>query len=228
MKHFLPSFPYIAGSNRSLKKSDSGWYKSIFKRVMDVTISIIILPVVMPLVLILVVLTRLDGGPGFYVQSRVGKNGNTFKCWKIRTMVDGADNILAGYLSENPQASEEWKRDQKLQHDPRITKVGAFMRRTSLDELPQIWNVLRGEMSLVGPRPFLPDQECIYSTGSGANAYYTVRPGISGLWQVSARNSISFKDRVGLDAEYVNTLSLLNDLKILFKTAAVVVNATGV
>ncbi len=144
--------------------------------------------------------------------------------WKIRTMVSDSDERLARYLRENPAAREEWARNQKLRSDPRITPYGRFLRKTSLDELPQLWNVLTGDMSLIGPRPMMPHQRALYH----GTSYYALRPGISGYWQVSDRNESEFKARVDFDDLYDRTVSLATDIRLLVKTAWVVVRGTGV
>jgi lipopolysaccharide/colanic/teichoic acid biosynthesis glycosyltransferase len=157
------------------------------------------------------------------MQKRVGRNGRIFKMWKLRSMVPNADALLQSYLATNPAARAEWDRDQKLRHDPRITRIGHLIRKTSIDELPQLWNVFVGDMSLVGPRPMMPCQQEIYP----GTAYYALRPGITGFWQTSARNESSFSERAGFDTDYLSKLSLLTDLKILMRTVRVVVHGTG-
>jgi len=181
------------------------------------------LPVVLPVMVLMVVLAALDGSSPFYWQRRVGRNGRIFNMMKIRTMVPNADQILQDYLDQNPAARREWNEKQKLSHDPRITWIGAILRRTSLDELPQLWNVLRGDMSLIGPRPMMVEQQELYA----GTDYYRVRPGITGLWQVSARNRSSFAAREKFDSEYFHTLSLKTDLSILLRTFGVVMRCTG-
>lgn len=165
-----------------------------------------------------------DRGSIFFGHRRIGKNGKVFKCWKIRTMVVGAEQKLIKYLAENPEAAEEWKRDHKLENDPRITKLGAFLRRTSLDEFPQLWNVLRGEMSLVGPRPIVRSE--LHKYGEHRTSYMSMKPGVTGLWQVSGRNDISYDERVGLDVQYLSSISIAEDMTILLKTAKAVLART--
>jgi exopolysaccharide production protein ExoY len=200
-----------------------GVYRSLFKRSADIFLVILSLPASVPLILLLAFLVAIDGGQPFYAQDRVGRGGRIFKFWKLRTMVPNAKAHLAEYLSTNAEAREEWELNQKLRNDPRITPIGRFLRKTSLDELPQLWNVLIGDMSLVGPRPMMPEQQRLYPGG----AYYALRPGITGLWQVSDRNDCSFSQRADFDAEYYARLSLGMDIKILISTVAVVLNATG-
>jgi lipopolysaccharide/colanic/teichoic acid biosynthesis glycosyltransferase len=166
-----------------------------------------------------------SGGPAIYMQPRYGKNGKVFRFYKFRTMASDADFVLAQHLRENPAARREWQMFQKLEHDPRITRFGAFLRRYSIDEFPQFWNVLKGDMSMVGPRPCMFAQKDLY--GPYWDYYCAVRPGITGLWQISGRNEVSYRRRAAMDAEYVATLSLLRDIVILLKTFRVVVGARG-
>jgi lipopolysaccharide/colanic/teichoic acid biosynthesis glycosyltransferase len=159
------------------------------------------------------------------MQPRYGRNGKVFRFYKFRTMVPDADMVLARHLRENEAARREWQKFQKLEHDPRITRFGAFLRKYSIDEFPQFWNVLRGDMSMVGPRPCMFAQKELY--GAYWDHYCAVRPGITGLWQVSGRNEVSYRRRAAMDAEYVVTLSMHGDLLILLKTFAVVARARG-
>jgi exopolysaccharide production protein ExoY len=220
----IASGPITAPNGRSTRLR-SGLYASVGKRVMDLILAFALLPILVPVIAVLWALTRLDGGPGFFGHKRVGRNRRLFSCWKIRTMVPDAEAKLKQYLSENPDAMAEWQRDFKLDNDPRITRLGNFLRRTSLDELPQIWNVITGEMSFVGPRPVVQDELLRY--GDAAEVYLSVRPGITGLWQVSGRNDISYADRIRLDRIYAARYSMLQDTKILAKTATVVLFPTG-
>ncbi len=204
-----------------------GLYLRGGKRVLDIVVSLLVLPIVLPTVLGLWAVMFLNGGSGFYAQLRVGRGGRLFRCLKIRTMAPDADRLLETYLAGDPDAAAEWHRNQKLRNDPRITRFGRLLRRTSLDELPQIWNVLRGDMSLVGPRPFTPDQKALYDAETPAGSYYRLRPGITGPWQVGPRNLGAFADRVRYDEEYAANVSLWRDLGIGLKTVAVVLRATG-
>ena len=190
----------------------------------DFVAALALLPVAALLIGILAFLVRLDGGPAFYRQARVGKDGRNFTLWKLRTMVPEAEKRLQEYLRENMAARIEWDRTQKLRDDPRITAVGKYLRKYSLDELPQLLNVLLGHMSLVGPRPMCPDQRSEYP----GVAYYDMRPGITGLWQVSERNSCSFAERAMYDTRYAGIMSFGTDLRILVMTAMVVLRGTGV
>ena len=193
------------------------------KRALDVAIVVLAAPLVLLVVGILALLVALDGGQPFYTQDRVGRNRRHYKIWKLRSMVAGADEKLEGFLACNPEARAEWNKTQKLKSDPRITSFGLFLRRSSLDELPQLWNVLRGDMSLVGPRPMMPAQMALYP----GSAYYDLRPGITGSWQVSARNESSFEDRAKFDTAYGKNVTLAQDARILFATVEVVLKGTG-
>ncbi len=195
------------------------------KRIFDVTLALALLVVIAPLLLVIAVLVSLDGGPILYRHSRVGRGITPFDCLKFRTMIVDADHCLTEYLGHHPKASDEWARDQKLMFDPRITPIGKVLRRTSFDELPQIFNVLRGEMSLVGPRPVTSAELARYKEHVGA--YASVLPGITGLWQVSGRNDVSYQRRVELDVDYVRRQTLLLDLIILARTPRVILSSTG-
>ena len=168
---------------------------------------------------------RVDGAPIFFGHHRVGREGRLFRCLKFRTMRRDAEQVLAGVLANDPVLRTAWERDQKLPDDPRITPVGHFLRKTSLDELPQLINVLRGEMRLVGPRPITRPELTRY--GRVRWLYMQVPPGITGLWQVSGRNCTTYAERVALDQAYINAASPLLDLKILLRTVAVVVTGHG-
>lgn len=198
-------------------------YRRLFKRPLDVLLVLFGMPIVAPVVLILALIVWSDGGRPFYSQMRVGRNGRQYRMWKLRSMVVDADARLSSYLASNEEARQEWETTQKLRDDPRITRVGRFIRRSSLDELPQLWNVLKGEMSLIGPRPMMPCQEGMYE----CEAYYRVRPGITGFWQTAGRNDTSFADRAWYDERYERDLSFVNDAAILIRTVGVVLKATG-
>ncbi|HJT44110.1 MAG TPA: sugar transferase [Rhizomicrobium sp.] len=164
-------------------------------------------------------------GNPIFSQRRVGRDGKLFSCYKFRSMVNNAEQVLEDYLRDNPAAQEEWLRNFKLAHDPRITPMGAFLRKSSLDELPQLFNVLRGDMSLVGPRPIVPAEVPRYA--GRIRAYQKVRPGLTGLWQVSGRNLVSYRRRVALDAFYARERSIALDVVILVKTVGVVIGGKG-
>lgn len=200
-----------------------GIYRNSLKRVLDVAAVLITAPFVLPLVLLLAGLVKLYGGDAFYKCRRIGRGGQVFPMLKLCTMVPDADNILASYLEHNPEAAAEWNKTQKLKNDPRITTVGRVLRKTSLDELPQLWNVLVGDMSLVGPRPMMANQRDLYP----GTAYYGLRPGVTGPWQVSDRNEAEFADRARFDQEYDDSLSLPGDLSLLLRTVRTVVRGTG-
>lgn len=198
-------------------------YRDLGKRVLDVSIVLLgALPVVF-VTLVLAVLIALDGKSPFFLQKRIGLNGRVFHMWKLRSMVADAEGRLEAYLASDPDARKEWNRNQKLRNDPRITKVGRIIRKTSLDELPQLWNVLRGDMSLVGPRPMLLSQQDLYP----GTAYYALRPGITGFWQISVRNESSFAERASFDTDYLRKMSFRADLSVLAKTFRVVLRGTG-
>ncbi|MDG2615177.1 undecaprenyl-phosphate galactose phosphotransferase WbaP [Thermoleptolyngbya sichuanensis XZ-Cy5] len=181
---------------------------------------------VLPFIILIAALIRLDSpGPIFYGQTRIGQNGESFKAWKFRSMVQNADQVLHDYLEAHPKLRRSWERDHKLRRDPRVTRVGRFLRQTSLDELPQLWNILRGEMSLVGPRPIVDEEIPRY--GDKFALYTKVTPGLTGLWQVSGRNNLSYKERVNLDAYYVRNWSVWLDLYILMRTVWVVLSGEG-
>jgi len=196
-----------------------------FKRAMDVVGSGVALVLASPVFFVLAVLVRCDGGPAIFGHNRIGLKGKTFRCLKFRSMVLNADQALAELLSKDPAARAEWKATQKLKDDPRVTKIGAVMRRLSLDELPQLINVFKGDMSLVGPRPVVFAETLRYE--KEIEFYYRVRPGLTGLWQVSGRSDVSFKRRVQMDSWYVRNWSLWHDIAIICKTIPVVFNRNG-
>lgn len=195
------------------------------KRIFDVFGALFLIIAFLPLVIPIVVAMSVSGGSIIYKHRRVGRYGKIFKCYKFRTMVPNADKVLQELLDRDPQAKVEWLRDHKLRTDPRITFIGTFLRRTSLDELPQLLNVLRGQMSLVGPRPVIKDELLRY--GRSASAYLSVKPGLTGLWQVSGRNNLDYRRRVALDVYYVRNQSLLLDFFILLKTIRVILVGDG-
>jgi lipopolysaccharide/colanic/teichoic acid biosynthesis glycosyltransferase len=201
----------------------TGLYRHGVKRLFDTLAVLAALPVVLPLILVLALLVARDGGSPFYRQTRVGRGGRLYSMWKLRSMVVDADARLAAHLEANPAARAEWESTQKLKCDPRITRFGRLIRKTSLDELPQLLNVLVGDMSLVGPRPMMPEQQEMYP----GRAYYALRPGITGIWQVSERNNCTFADRARFDAAYERDVSLGTDLKLLMATVRVVLRGTG-
>ena len=197
----------------------------LIKRCFDLAASICVLIVGAPILLWIAAKVMASGRPIFYGHKRVGQNGKHFLCYKFRTMAVNADVLLKELLERDPEARAEWDRDFKLKNDPRITSIGQFLRRTSLDELPQLWNVLKGEMSLVGPRPVVDAELERY--GPQVDYYLEAKPGVTGLWQVSGRNDVSYDTRVYLDAWYVKNWSLFNDIVILLKTVKVIFKKDG-
>lgn len=204
--------------------SDPG-FGGVAKRARDILGALAMLIFFAPLMAVIFVCVRRDGGPGIFAHERVGKNGVTFRCYKFRSMVPNAEQVLKDILVCNEQFRKDWETDQKLRNDPRITRIGAFLRRKSLDELPQLFNVLKGDMSLVGPRPITRDEVQRY--GDRIAYYYSIRPGLTGAWQVSGRNEVSYEERVALDVAYLRNRTFVNDIFILLKTVRVVLNGRG-
>jgi len=198
----------------------------LLKRWLDLFLATLASPVIILLAPIIGVLLKVTSpGPVFFGHDRIGENGRRFKAWKFRTMVIEGDRRLERYLAENPQARDEWEQTQKLNDDPRVTRIGRWLRWTSLDELPQIWNVFAGEMSIVGPRPIITEEAAKYAASFGL--YTRVRPGITGLWQVSGRNNTTYAERVSLDSFYVRNWSVWFDLYILTRTLRAVLTGHG-
>jgi Undecaprenyl-phosphate galactose phosphotransferase WbaP len=196
------------------------------KRGFDLTIALIVLCLSLPAILAIMGFAKLsDRGSVFFGHTRIGRHGRSFKAWKFRTMRSNSDAVLEAYLRQSPQAQAEWDRDHKLRNDPRVTRFGRFLRRTSLDELPQLWNVIKGDMSFVGPRPIVREEIARY--GEAFRLYANVKPGITGLWQVSGRNDIGYEDRVQLDLFYVRHWSPWLDLYILGKTFIALASRDG-
>jgi undecaprenyl-phosphate galactose phosphotransferase/exopolysaccharide production protein ExoY len=196
------------------------------KRLFDVLFAACALLTFLPILAACAIATKAESaGPLFFRQRRLGTNGVPFEILKFRTMVPDAEAVLSAYLALDPTARAEWEADRKLKKDPRITRAGAIMRKFSLDELPQFWNVLKGEMSIVGPRPIVQAEVQYY--GDRFGSYAAVRPGITGLWQVSGRNDVSYPNRVALDCKYVRFWSLQMDLGILARTVSTVLRASG-
>jgi len=210
----LLEVPLAAGMNAALKRG------------FDILGAGAMLLVLAPLFLLLALLVRRDGGPAFYAHTRIGQGGRGFGCLKFRSMVIDSQARLDALLAADPAAQAEWNATRKLRQDPRVTAVGRFLRKTSLDELPQLLNVLRGEMSLVGPRPVIAAELAEYY-GPAAAHYMSVRPGITGLWQVSGRSDTSYAQRVALDVAYASQPSLWTDIKILARTPLVVLARRG-
>ncbi|KIQ70919.1 sugar transferase [Wenxinia marina] len=203
-------------------KSD-GLYRAGAKRVLDIVLVLVVSLPVLTLVALLALLIARDGHSPFYRQARLGRDGRVFTMWKLRSMVADADRVMETHLAADPAARAEWDRHQKLRNDPRVTALGRTIRSTSLDELPQLWNVLKGDMSLVGPRPMMVSQRAIYP----GTEYYRMRPGVTGFWQVSERNETSFHERAEYDRAYFAALSFETDLRVMLRTVRVVLQATG-
>jgi Undecaprenyl-phosphate galactose phosphotransferase WbaP len=198
----------------------------IAKRALDILGAGVGLVLLSPFFLIVALMVRADGGPAFFAHQRVGRGGKLFGCLKFRSMVIDSQARLEALLANDPTARAEWEATRKLKNDPRITRIGRFLRSTSLDELPQLINVLLGEMSLVGPRP-VQEAEIDRYYGASAAHYMAVRPGITGLWQVSGRSETSYESRVALDVTYVSRPSLLADISILLRTPVAVLSRRG-
>lgn len=196
------------------------------KRALDILGAGLLLLAALPAFLLIAALVKLDGGKAFYAHPRIGRGGRVFGCLKFRSMVMNSDRRLAELLATDPMARAEWDATRKLRNDPRVTPIGRFLRASSLDELPQLINVLRGEMSLVGPRP-VQEAELVAYYGACATHYVSVRPGITGPWQVSGRNDVSYAQRVAMDVAYATRPSLLNDLRILLRTPMAVLARRG-
>ncbi|OOF50512.1 UDP-phosphate galactose phosphotransferase [Rodentibacter genomosp. 1] len=207
--------------NNNLAKRSS----KLLKRAFDIIGSIFLIIILSPIFLILYFLVKKDGSVAIYRHTRIGQFKKTFECLKFRTMKPNSSEILKNLLEHDPIAQKEWEKDFKLKNDPRITHIGRFLRETSLDELPQLWNVLKGEMSLVGPRPIVKDELAYYQ--DDIDYYLMAKPGMTGLWQVSGRNNVDYETRVYFDTWYAKNWSLWNDIVILFKTIKVVINRNG-
>ena len=203
------------------------YLSDVLRRIVDICAGLVGLLILIPLTIGVYIINKInhENGPLFFVQERIGKNGKTFKMLKYRSMVVGAEDKLKEYLKENKDAAKEYKKYKKLQNDPRITKIGRVLRKTSLDEMPQLLHLITGTMSLVGPRPYLPGEK------EDMGEYYDIiiqsKPGITGLWQVSGRSNTTFEDRLFIDLEYHNNKSLKQDFKILYLTFKHVIKKEG-
>ena len=198
---------------------------SKIKRSVDIAVSLIGISALSPVLVLLVVILKLDGGPTVFSHTRIGQKRSSFQCYKFRTMHVDADERLAELLSRDEEAKLEWDTHFKLKDDPRVTALGEVLRKSSLDELPQLFNVLKGDMSLVGPRPVVEEELSLY--GDYASDYLSARPGITGLWQVSGRNDLDYNERVTLDVTYIRQWTHKLDLRILLKTVLVVLSRRG-
>lgn len=197
------------------------------KRIFDILISLLVLTLGLPVFLVIALAVRISSpGQVIYSQERVGRGGKLFPCYKFRTMYPDADARLEQILARCPQLRAEWKIHKKLKNDPRVTKVGLFLRKTSLDELPQFWNVLTGDLSVVGPRPVVKSEVTEYF-GFKAAKILSVRPGLTGLWQVSGRNDLSYEQRVHLDEKYIDHRNMLMDMKLILKTVPQMISKKG-
>ena len=221
MSYFFSHEVTVLRIRNNLKR----WPTRLTKRLFDTVVASFLLLVFSPLFLYLYVRIKEDGGPALFKQARIGRHGQVFECLKFRTMVVNAQERLQTLLDQHPDLRDEWNKDHKIKNDPRITPLGDFLRRTSLDEIPQLLNVLKGEMSLVGPRPIV--QAELKKYGEDVEYFLMVRPGMTGLWQVSGRSDMSYEKRVYLDTWYVKNWSLWYDLVILFKTINVVIARSG-
>ncbi len=219
----IVAFPQPVKVSVQRSEVNQNGYTMLGKRLFDILVVLVALPIWLPVIAIAALFVAMDGHNPFYTQERVGRGGRIFKMLKLRSMVQDADALLEAHLRTNPEARAEWDATQKLKNDPRITFVGRFIRKASVDELPQLFNVLLGDMSLVGPRPFMTSQTELYH---GDN-YYDLRPGLTGFWQVSDRNECTFKQRVDFDDAYCRETSLGTDLRVLARTVGVVLRGTG-
>lgn len=222
--------PDIHSPEYAVRKSDriaitEGVYLRYGKRVLDVTGALVLLLVFMPIILLVAIGVRRTGAPVLFGHRRVGRRGAEFRCLKFSSMVPDAEARLKELLDRDPVARLQWEENHKLDDDPRITRFGNLLRKSSMDELPQLWNVLKGEMSLVGPRPVTAEELTRY--GKGRRDYLRLRPGLTGRWQVGGRNDVTYDERVAMDRAYAREISLWVDLGILVKTAGVVLARTG-
>lgn len=222
---FAPADQRVRGARSRRTDPGDGFYARRGKRILDIVGAVVLLVAFLPLILMIAALMLTQRGPVLFGHRRIGRQGAEFDCLKFRTMVVDAEDRLEAMLARDPEARRQWQLDRKLDDDPRITGTGRFLRRTSLDELPQLVNVLRGDMSLVGPRPVTATELERY--GEAASSYLSLRPGLTGKWQVGGRNKMSYAGRVALDDEYARTYSAMGDVMVLFRTVGVVLGATG-
>lgn len=207
------------------EKTMHAFYGTFGKRAFDLALVVVLAPVAVLIVACVALYMQVTDGNPFYTQQRVGRNGRVFRIWKLRTMRQNADQVLKDMLAQDAGLRDEWNRTQKLKCDPRVTRLGTFLRKTSIDELPQLLNVAKGDMSMIGPRPMMVDQVALY--GPDLPAYTSLRPGITGLWQVTERNNADFLRRAELDGVYARTLSFRTDLKIVVQTIKTILRSTG-
>ena len=221
MAHFFSHEVALLRVRNNLRR----WPARLTKRLFDTALAALLIVLLSPIMLFIAIALKLEGGSVFFAHVRVGKKGKLFNCFKFRSMVPNADQALTNLLESNPDLQAQWLKEHKLKDDPRVSPLGAFLRRTSMDELPQLFNVLKSEMSLVGPRPIVEEE--LEKYGLEKSYYLMVRPGMTGLWQVSGRNDVDYDTRVYLDAWYVKNWSLWYDLAILVKTFKVVLWRRG-
>jgi undecaprenyl-phosphate galactose phosphotransferase len=221
MSHFFSHEVALLRMRNNLRR----WPARLTKRLFDTLAAFMLLILLSPVFLLVAGAIRRDGGPALFAHPRIGKKGRVFNCYKFRTMVVDAEQQLEQLLQRQPELRKQWQQEHKLRSDPRISPLGRWLRHSSLDELPQLLNVIRGEMSLVGPRPVVRSELPRY--GDQVGYYLMVRPGMTGLWQVSGRNDVDYDTRVYLDSWYVKNWSLWHDLVILFKTVSVVLSRQG-
>lgn len=221
-----PPLPFPALEPLPRAESRAAARDALLIRAIDITIAVSAVLVLLPLLLLIFVAMKLTSpGPVLFAHRRIGRGGQTFPCYKFRSMVVNSAEVLEQHLAESPDARAEWQRDQKLRNDPRVTPIGRLLRRTSLDEVPQIFNVLRGEMSMVGPRPIVEGEMVRYR--QYIVDYMSVKPGITGLWQISGRNNTTYRRRVALDTAYARSRTVALDLAILARTVPAVLTGSG-
>lgn len=221
----FPALPVGVPARPASPYGSIGEKPALSPRLRDIVIALLALTFFSPLMIVIALVIACSGGPVLYGHTRIGRGGHAFKCLKFRTMHVNGDQLLARLLADNPAALAEWQRDHKLRSDPRVTRMGALLRKTSLDELPQLFNVLSGAMSIVGPRPIVQAEAFRY--GRYFQAYCQVRPGITGLWQISGRSSTTYRRRVACDVAYVRSRSTLTDMRIIVKTIPAVCFTRG-
>ncbi|MET1754396.1 sugar transferase [Novosphingobium sp. RD2P27] len=221
-----PHVPFEATEMLRTAASRSVARDAALTRALDITAALAAIVLLLPLLVLIVLALKLtSSGPVLFAHRRIGRNGKAFPCYKFRSMVANSAEVLERHLAECPEARAEWTRDQKLRSDPRVTPVGRILRRTSLDEVPQIFNVLRGEMSIVGPRPIVEGEMIRYR--QYISAYCSVKPGITGLWQISGRNNTTYRRRVALDTAYARSRSIRLDIAIIVRTVPAVLSGSG-
>lgn len=221
----LPELGPLPSHAASADEGETSFYRARGKRLFDLTLGSLMLLAAAPVILFLAAIVALDGGKPLFAHKRIGKGGKPFKCLKIRSMRLDAEAQLQAILATDPAAAAEWAEGAKLTNDPRVTQMGAFLRRSSLDELPQLINVVKGEMSLVGPRPVIAEELPRY--GRSVASYYAVKPGLTGPWQVDGRNAINYDGRVALDVAYARSHDFQGDLGIVFRTGLAMLKLTG-